>query len=72
MSSIFGGGDFWGLGGPTHPNGGTKSKKSGYCEYCSRNHSVDFVHDVIGPVVGIAVLGFTLGALGGLLRSQQN
>ena len=64
--SIFGG-DFWGTGGPKG-----KSKKNGYCEYCDRRHSVDFVHDVVGPVVGVAVLGFTLGALGGLLRQGQS
>jgi hypothetical protein len=64
MMSIFGE-DFFGLGGAKG-----KSKKSGYCEHCDRSHSVDFVHDVVGPIMGVAVLGFTLNALGGLIRQN--
>lgn len=63
--------DFWGVGGTKHPNGGSKSKKSGYCETCNRSHSVDFVHDIMTPIVGVALLGFTLGALGGFFGSNQ-
>lgn len=59
--------NFFGLGGSAG-----KSKKKGYCQHCDREHSVDFVHDFIAPVVGtvasVAVLGFTLNALGGLVK----
>ena len=68
--SIFDG-DFWGVGGNSFPNGKKKSNKSGYCEACNRHHSVDFVHDVMGPIIGVAVLGLTLSTLSGFLGSNQ-
>jgi hypothetical protein len=58
--------NFFGLGGEAFPNGARKSKKSGYCEHCNRSHSVDFVHDIVAPIAGVAVLGLTIGALGSM------
>ena len=62
--------NFFGLGGDRLPNGKKKSSKSGHCDHCDRNHSVDFVHDVMTPVVGVALLGFTLGAFSGFFQQD--